>query len=171
MAVDPRTAGQDDLRDAIVEGQHEPSCGRSLAEDRLLGMGTTLTAALGMATGWSWATWGTPEPTCSTTGNSRQVTDDHSWVGEMMRRGELTPAEAAVHPHRSVITRALGTEGDVEPDILEVPLVAGDRLMLCSDGLSGMVLDPQIQELLKAAADPQQAADSLVGAALEGRRR
>ena len=55
----------------------------------------------------------------------RQLTDDHSWVGEMVRRGELTAAQAAVHPHRSVITRALGTEGEAEPDLLEVGLEPG----------------------------------------------
>ena len=53
-------------------------------------------------------------------GALRQLTDDHSWVGEMVRRGEMTAAEAAVHPHRSVITRALGTDGEAEPDLVEV---------------------------------------------------
>ncbi len=68
----------------------------------------------------------------------------------MVRRGELTPAEAAVHPHRSVITKALGTEGDVEPDLLEIPVEPGDRVLLCSDGLSGMVLDEEIRDAARA---------------------
>lgn len=166
LTVDPRTAGADTLREAVVKA-NTAIVRRSLEEDRLLGMGTTLTAALGLGDRLVFAHVGDSRGYLFHDGELRQVTTDHSWVGEMIRRGELTPAQAAVHPHRSVITRALGTEGVVQPDILEVPVVAGDRLILCSDGLSSMVLDPQIQELLKAAADPQQAADSLVGAALE----
>ena len=88
-------------------------------------------------------------------GTLRQLTDDHSWVGEMVRRGELTAAEAAIHPHRSVITRALGTEDDAEPDLLEVRLEAGDRLLLCSDGLSGMVSDETIEEILRRPGGPR----------------
>ncbi len=166
LTVDPRTAGADTLREAVAKA-NTAIVRRSLEEDRLLGMGTTLTAALGLGDRLVFAHVGDSRGYLFHDGEFRQVTSDHSWVGEMIRRGELTPAQAAVHPHRSVITRALGTEGVVQPDILEVPVVAGDRLILCSDGLSSMVLDPQIQELLKAAADPQQAADSLVRAALE----
>ena len=71
-------------------------------------------------------------------GELRQLTDDHSWVGEMVRRGELTPAEAAIHPHRSVITRALGTERrSSSPTWSRSRSEPGDRLLLCSDGLSG----------------------------------
>jgi protein phosphatase len=166
LTVDPRTAGPDTLREAVMKA-NTAIVRRSLEEDRLIGMGTTLTAALGLGDRLVFAHVGDSRGYLLHDGELRQVTSDHSWVGEMIRRGELTPAQAAVHPHRSVITRALGTEGVVRPDILEVPVVAGDRLVLCSDGLSGMVLDPLIQELTKVAADPQQAADSLVEAALE----
>ena len=101
-------------------------------------------------------------------GSLTQLTSDHSWVGEMVRRGELTPAQAAIHPHRSVITRALGTDGDLEPDIFEVPVEAGDRILLCSDGLTGMVSDSEIAELLRRDEDPQAVAGLLVQAALAG---
>ena len=166
LSVDPRTAGPDTLREAVMKA-NTAIVRRGLEDYRLLGMGTTLTAALGLGDRLVFAHVGDSRGYLLHDGELRQVTSDHSWVGEMIRRGELTPAQAAVHPHRSVITRALGTEGVVQPDILEVPVVAGDRLVLCSDGLSGMVLDPMIQELTKVAADPQQAADSLVEAALE----
>ena len=166
LSVDPRTAGLDTLREAVMKA-NTAIVRRGLEDYRLLGMGTTLTAALGLGDRLVFAHVGDSRGYLLHDGELRQVTSDHSWVGEMIRRGELTPAQAAVHPHRSVITRALGTEGVVQPDILEVPVVAGDRLVLCSDGLSGMVLDPMIQELTKVAADPQQAADSLVEAALE----
>jgi serine/threonine protein phosphatase PrpC len=166
LTVDPRTAGPSALRDAVLRA-NTAIVRRSMGEDWLLGMGTTLTAALGHGDTLVFAHVGDSRGYLLHDGELRQVTDDHSWVADMVRRGELTPAQAAVHPHRSVITRALGTEGVVEPDIVEVPVVAGDRLVLCSDGLSGMVLDPEIQGLVGSATEPQQAADSLVEAALE----
>ncbi|HEX4519798.1 MAG TPA: Stp1/IreP family PP2C-type Ser/Thr phosphatase [Gaiellaceae bacterium] len=75
-------------------------------------------------------------------GELEQLTDDHSLVGELVRRGELTPEEAAVHPQRSVITRALGTEPDVDVDAFTVEARDGDVFLLCSDGLTTMV-DPE----------------------------
>jgi protein phosphatase len=95
-----------------------------------------------------------------------QLTTDHSLVGELVRSGRLTEAEAAVHPHRSVITRALGTEADVDVDTLTVDLRPGDLVLLCSDGLSAMVRDEEIVRLLEATrADPHDAAEALVAAA------
>ncbi len=99
-------------------------------------------------------------------GALEQLTTDHSLVGELVRSGRLTEAEAAVHPHRSVITRALGTEADVEVDTLTVDLRPGDLVLLCSDGLSAMVRDEEILRLLDATgADPHDAAEALVAAA------
>jgi PPM family protein phosphatase len=77
-------------------------------------------------------------------GTLEQVTTDHSLVGELVRTGRLTEAEAAVHPHRSVITRALGTEADVEVDTRTIDLRAGDVVLICSDGLSAMVRAEEI---------------------------
>ncbi len=95
-----------------------------------------------------------------------QLTTDHSLVGELVRSGRLTEAEAAVHPHRSVITRALGTEADVEVDTLTIDLRPGDLMLICSDGLSAMVRDDEIVRLLEATAgDPHDAAEALVAAA------
>jgi protein phosphatase len=95
-----------------------------------------------------------------------QLTTDHSLVGELVRSGRLTEAEAAVHPHRSVITRALGTDADVEVDTLTVDLLPGDLVLLCSDGLSAMVRDDEIVQLLETAGtDPHDAAEALVAAA------
>ncbi len=167
VGIDPSTAGKEELRAAIIDANERISA-RSLAEPRLLGMGTTLTSAL-MGDGvMLLGHVGDSRAYLLHEGELSQLTDDHSWVGEMVRRGEITTAEAAVHPHRSVITKALGTDGGVEPDILEVPLVSGDRLMLCSDGLSGMVSDDTIQELLRLPDPPQAVADALVAAAIKG---
>ena len=99
-------------------------------------------------------------------GALEQLTTDHSLVGELVRSGRLTEAEAAVHPHRSVITRALGTDADVEVDTLTVDLLPGDLVLLCSDGLSAMVRDDEIVGLLETAgSDPHDAAEALVAAA------
>jgi protein phosphatase len=90
-----------------------------------------------------------------------QITEDHSLVAELVAIGELTPEEAAVHPKRSIITRALGNEENIEVDIYEIGLKATDRLLLCSDGLSGMLSDNDISALLSQLADPQSTADRL----------
>jgi PPM family protein phosphatase len=167
VAIDPVSAGKDEIRAAIVSANESISA-RSLAEPRLLGMGTTLTLALIRDDRLLLGHVGDSRAYLLHDGTLRQITDDHSWVGEMVRRGDLTAAEAAVHPHRSVITKALGTEGETEPDLLEIPLESGDRLLLCSDGLSGMVSHDSIQELLRRADDAQAAADALVEAAIKG---
>jgi protein phosphatase len=101
-------------------------------------------------------------------GGLEQLTTDHSLVAELVRSGRLTEAEAAVHPHRSVITRALGTEADVEVDTHAVDVAPGDLLLLCSDGLSAMVRDEEIARVIEASGlDPHGAAEALVRAANE----
>ena len=167
VALDPASAGEEDLRRAIAS-TNKAITGRSTSEEQLLGMGTTITVALVKPESLIVAHVGDSRAYVLHAGELAQVTDDHSWVGEMVRRGEITPAQAAVHPHRSVITRALGTDGDVTPDTTEVPLAPGDRLLLCSDGLTGMVTDQVIAELLQQGDDPQETADALVMAALAG---
>jgi PPM family protein phosphatase len=166
LTIVPATAGREELREAIVDA-NDNIAARSVAEPNLLGMGTTLTSALVRDGAVILGHVGDSRAYLLHEGTLSQLTDDHSWVGEMVRRGELTAAEAAAHPHRSVITRALGTDGEVEPDLLEAGLEPGDRLMLCSDGLNGMVTDEKIQEILARPDGPQEAADALVQAALE----
>jgi protein phosphatase len=97
-------------------------------------------------------------------GELRQLTDDHSLVGELLREGRITADEAATHPHRSVLSRALGTEPSARIDESDVELQAGDSLLLCSDGLSGVVDETRIRELL-GRRDPADAARKLVAAA------
>ncbi|NLY11556.1 MAG: Stp1/IreP family PP2C-type Ser/Thr phosphatase [Firmicutes bacterium] len=98
-----------------------------------------------------------------------QLTKDHSVVEELMRNGGLTKKEAAVHPQRNVLTQALGL-GEIEIDIIDCPIQSGDRIMLCTDGLSNLVDDQQLIEgLIKE--NPQETADFLVELAnsLDGR--
>lgn len=78
-----------------------------------------------------------------------QITEDHSYVGEMVRNGKLLESEARNHPRKNVITRALGTSPKVTADVFEVELRAGDILLLCSDGLTNMLSDREIFELVK----------------------
>jgi serine/threonine protein phosphatase PrpC len=167
VALDPASAGEEDLRRAIAS-TNKAITSRSASEEHLLGMGTTITVALVKPGSLIVAHVGDSRAYVLHAGELAQVTDDHSWVGEMVRRGEITLAQAAVHPHRSVITRALGTDGDVTPDTTEVPLAPGDRVLLCSDGLTGMVTDQVIAELLQQGNDPQETADALMMAALAG---
>ncbi len=94
-----------------------------------------------------------------------QITADHSVAEEMVRAGEITPAEAAVHPRRHILTRALGVADGVEVDLWRIHPSRGDRYLLCSDGLTNELGNGQIAEVLASVPDPQQAADLLVRAA------
>lgn len=99
-------------------------------------------------------------------GQLEQITQDHSLVAELMRAGVITPEQARRHPHRNIITRALGTCGENEPDILAADVRAGDLWLLCSDGLTGMVEDDEIRRTL-CDYPLGQAADRLLALALE----
>jgi protein phosphatase len=94
-------------------------------------------------------------------GELRQLTEDHSWVAEQVRAGALTLEEAEASPFRNVITRSMGGAPDVDADVTAVRLEAGDRFLLCSDGLSGMVPEAEIAQIL-AAGSPSVAAWNLI---------
>ncbi len=95
----------------------------------------------------------------------RRVTVDHSYVQELVTTGHITDDEARTHPRRNIITRALGIEPDVRVDAWTLPIVRGDRFVLCSDGLVDEVHDDEIHQILSTITDPQLAADELVAAA------
>ena len=92
----------------------------------------------------------------------RQVSEDHSLVQTLVRQGQLTPADAAVHPQRNILTRALGIDERVLVDSFDLLPVAGDRYLLCSDGLFNEVSEERMASVLREVADPQQAAEQLV---------
>ena len=101
-------------------------------------------------------------------GDLRPLTEDHSLVAELVRSGELTRDQAAEHPQKNLITRALGAEEEVDVDTAVLPVEAGDRILLCSDGLSDMVPEGQISEILAdSSGDPEAAARRLLSAALD----
>ncbi|MCC3280227.1 protein phosphatase 2C domain-containing protein [Arthrobacter sp. zg-Y40] len=95
-----------------------------------------------------------------------QITVDHSEVQELVDLGQITADEALVHPRRHVVTRALGTGNDSEADFWLIPVEPGDRLMVCSDGLTGEVADGHILQILTSVSSPQDACAALVQAAL-----
>lgn len=165
LSVDPASADAEALREAVIKA-NTAIIQRSTSESELLGMGTTLTAALLTDDTLLIAHVGDSRAYLMREGELAQVTDDHSWVGEMMRRGELTHEQAARHPHRSVITKALGTDMVLDPDMLELTVAPGDRVLICSDGLTGMVSDEIIAQVLGKGDDAQTAAQELVDVAL-----
>ncbi|MFH5880477.1 PP2C family protein-serine/threonine phosphatase [Arthrobacter sp. NA-172] len=95
-----------------------------------------------------------------------QVSVDHSEVQELVDAGTITREEAAVHPRRHVVTRGLGTGDATEADFWLLPLMDGDRMLVCSDGLSGELDDEHLSRILSAVAHPQDAVDALIEAAL-----
>jgi serine/threonine protein phosphatase PrpC len=148
---------------------------RSRSDRSVHGMGTTLTAAALVAPDGDG-----PRLVLVNVGDSRayaldrsleqpqiaQLTEDHTVVEEMVRHGELSPAEAAVHPHRHVLTRALGIDPEVDIDLWELEPKSGTRILLCSDGLSDDVPESEIEAALLSSDDPREAAHALVEAAL-----
>ena len=136
----------------------------------LRGMGTTLTAValVGGTAGrdvLALANVGDSRAYLFSRGDITQITDDHSLAEERMRQGEMTEEEAAVHPQRHILTRALGVSSEVDADMWELELRTGDRLLLCSDGLSNEVGSEEIAAILGEIDDPAEAAQRLVDAA------
>jgi PPM family protein phosphatase len=140
---------------------------RRASEDReASGMGTTMTVALVEDNRVAIGHVGDSRAYLIRDGRLEQLTDDHSLVAELVRSGKLTPEEAETHPQRSVITRALGTEADVDVDTYSVEAAPGDLFLLCSDGLTSMVDDATILDAVERfRTNLGEAAKTLVNAA------
>lgn len=130
------------------------------------GMGTTMTAAMLEGERLVIAQVGDSRAYLLHQGKLQQLTRDHSLMADMIEAGQLTPEEARTHPNRSVITRALGSDEHLQPDLYEINVEAGDRLLVCSDGLSGMLRDEDIERTLCRVQDPQRCASQLVNEAI-----
>ena len=157
-------ANSEDLANAVIEANHAVIT--AARKKGRAGMGTTLTAALIEGERLSLAQVGDSRAYLLHRGKMQQLTRDHSLMADMIEAGEITPEEAKVHPKRSVITRALGSDPGMQPDLYELNVKAGDRLLLCSDGLSTMLEDDQIENILVRTRDPQRAASMLVNEAI-----
>jgi PPM family protein phosphatase len=150
---------------SVIEDANRRIHDRSRSEAQRAGMGTTVTAAY----------VGEQEVTIAHVGDSRayvlrggeltRLTRDHSLVGELVARGKLTEEQAETHPQRSVITRALGPEPDVQVDVQVYQARAGDLFMVCSDGLTSMVPEARVREILEAAGSLEEAGRELIAAA------
>ena len=132
------------------------------------GMGTTLTAALFRDDELAVGHVGDSRAYVLREGQLKRLTKDHSLVEELRRQGRLTEEEAEEHPQRSIITRALGPEPDVKVDTMTFPAKDGDVFLLCSDGLTTMVSDAEIREILVGARSMRSAVNKLIDAANGG---
>jgi PPM family protein phosphatase len=137
----------------------------SRTEHEHAGMGTTLTATYLEDDHLAVAHVGDSRAYIFRDGELTRLTQDHSLVEELVRQGKLTEEQAAEHPQRSIITRALGIEGEVEVDTWSYPVRAEDVVLLCSDGLTSMIGEEQIVQILGSEHSLGRAADGLIGAA------
>ncbi|MEN8184878.1 MAG: Stp1/IreP family PP2C-type Ser/Thr phosphatase [Myxococcota bacterium] len=133
----------------------------------LAGMGTTLVSVLVSEGRAALGHVGDSRAYLVRAGRIRQLTDDHSVVGELLRRREISPDAAREHPHRHVLTRALGVRPMVEPDLAELSPEPEDVFVLCSDGLTAHLEDDEIAARVDAEADPDVCVESLVETANE----
>ena len=162
-------AGDEERVAALIREANRRVFQRSTEDAATSGMGTTMTVALVDAGGTiTFGHVGDSRAYRVRGGELEQLTDDHSLVGELVRSGRLSPEEAEQHPQRSVITRALGTEADVDVDTFTVEGEPDDIYLLCSDGLTDMVSSREILSVVDSAADLDDAARGLVDAANAG---
>ena len=165
VANAPETPDGDDLARAVVAANHAVI--RAAAEGiGRKGMGTTMTCAMLSGKRLVVAQVGDSRAYLLHEGSLQRITRDHSLMADLIESGQITVEEARVHPQRSVITRALGSDPSTLPDIYEMNVAPGDRLLLCSDGLSGMVDDSLLESTLERVKDPQRCAAALVNEAI-----
>jgi protein phosphatase len=152
------------LREAVFAANLEVF---QTAQERpeLSGMGTTLVTMLFAGERAALAHVGDSRAYLVRRGRIRQLTDDHSLVGELQRRGELSADAARDHPHRHVLTRALGVRRAVQPDLAELEIAGQDVFVLCTDGLTTHVRDEEIAKAVAGEVDPAEAAQALVALA------
>ncbi|MBR6729275.1 MAG: Stp1/IreP family PP2C-type Ser/Thr phosphatase [Clostridia bacterium] len=137
----------------------------SLSKEGLAGMGTTATLCLVAGETGIVVHVGDSRAYMLRGGILHQITTDHSLVQELLKSGQITQEEAEHHPQKNVITRALGTEAGVDIDIYEFSVLPGDCILLCTDGLSNLVREQEMQELMEREKDIDSLAKQLVAAA------
>ena len=163
------SASADDLQslENLVQHANTAIYRKSQDDPALHGMGTTCTLVVVGDHLAQFAHVGDSRAYLLRDGELSQITEDHTLVNRMVREGRLTAEEADHHPQRNIVTRALGVDSQVAVDTLSVQVRSGDRLLLCSDGLTSMVDASTITEALASEEDPQRAADRLVELAIQ----
>ena len=159
--VDAAASLTEKLRYSVAAANRE-ILATAQAKPELAGMGTTLVAVLAGADRIALAHVGDSRAYLVRGGRIRQLTDDHSLVAELVRRREITETAARGHPHRHVLTRALGVRRTVEADLAELTPEVGDTFVLCSDGLTGLVQDDEIAKAIAATDDLDAVCANLV---------
>jgi serine/threonine protein phosphatase PrpC len=164
LTLEPSGDTAPSLVDAVRQANRDV-LEKAATDPGLHGMGTTLTALVTGGERVLLAHVGDSRAYLMRDGQMDQLTEDHTVVEGLVREGRLTPQEAEIHPQRSILTRALGVDGDIEVDETTHDVRPGDRILLCSDGLTGMVSEQEIQRIMAELEDPQRAAEALVDAA------
>lgn len=165
MAEKNREASIEALK-KMVDAAHEAIACHARENESCSGMGTTLTVLWRGGSYVYIAHVGDSRIYRFRDGRLERITQDHSLVEELVRQGIITPEQARVHPRRNIITRALGTDGEHQPDLLVTDIKKGDLFLLCTDGLNGMIQDAEIEKTLRE--NPLEgAADRLIAQALD----
>jgi protein phosphatase len=167
--TDPGSLSGPERLESLIQEANRRVYERASSDPATSGMGTTMTVALVGSAGVTIGHVGDSRAYVVRSGKLEQLTEDHSLVNELLKSGKLSREEADVHPQRSVITRAVGTDPDVDVDTFVVEASEGDIFLLCSDGLTDMVSDDDIfQTVEKHRDDLDRATKALVSAANRG---
>jgi len=167
--TDPGALSAPDRVESLIQEANRRVHERSTADPSTSGMGTTMTVAIVEGSTVTIGHVGDSRAYLVRDGRLEQLTEDHSLVNELLKSGKLTPEEAVTHPQRSVITRAVGTDPDVDIDSFTIDAQDGDVFLLCSDGLTDMVDDEDILEVAASYPhDLDRVTKSLVSAANRG---
>ena len=153
------------MSDAVIAA-NEAVYEKSAHDDDYAGMGTTLAAAISTAAGEVIVNIGDSRVYHVTNKSIRQITKDHSVIEDMITRGDLTRAEARIHPNKHLITRALGTSRLEKPDVFFLNLDSGEHILLCTDGLSNVILDSEMLFALQDGDVVRECCEKLVEIAL-----
>ncbi|MGW3358216.1 Stp1/IreP family PP2C-type Ser/Thr phosphatase [Streptomyces bungoensis] len=170
VTLDDDVPGSDLLTSLGLAVQRANDQLRSMVEEdpQLEGMGTTLTALLWTGQRLGLVHVGDSRAYLLRDGVLSQITQDHTWVQRLVDEGRITEEEATTHPQRSLLMRALGSGDHVEPDLSIREVRAGDRYLICSDGLSGVVSHQTMEETLASYQGPQETVQELIQLALRG---
>ncbi|MGW4193963.1 Stp1/IreP family PP2C-type Ser/Thr phosphatase [Streptomyces sp. NPDC005004] len=170
VTLDDDVPGSDLLTSLGQAVQYANDQLRSMVEEdpQLEGMGTTLTALLWTGQRLGLVHVGDSRAYLLRDGMLTQITQDHTWVQRLVDEGRITEEEATTHPQRSLLMRALGSGDHVEPDLSVREVRAGDRYLICSDGLSGVVSHQTMEETLASYQGPQETVQELIQLALRG---
>ncbi|MET9731845.1 Stp1/IreP family PP2C-type Ser/Thr phosphatase [Streptomyces sp. NPDC006458] len=170
VALDDDIPGSDVLTSLGAAVQRANDQLRSMVEEdpQLEGMGTTLTALLWTGQRLGLVHVGDSRAYLLRDGVLTQITQDHTWVQRLVDEGRITEEEATTHPQRSLLMRALGSGDHVEPDLSIREVRAGDRYLICSDGLSGVVSHQTLEDTLASYQGPQETVHELIQLALRG---